>query len=182
MVGERCNHDFMVGERCGHDFMVHQFFVMHHWYWSDKSMLSQMSSMGLCASRDLVMSTVVTTTASIFEVPTAVLLSLGLLVGVAVRQILVVWRLEWLVTEEGCLASLVIRVMALQLFCMGVMLMPVVVLVLLDEHVVVLVLLSHFLAFSDSMLVSWLGTDWFNLCRSIVLTLVKLLRHVWLHL
>ena len=112
----------------------------------------------------------------------AVLLGLGLLVGVAVRQILVVRGLEWLVTEEGCLASLVIRVMALQLFCMGVMLMPVVVLVLLDEHVVVLVLLSHFLAFSDSMLVSWLGSDWFNLGRPIVLTLVKLLRHVWLHL
>ena len=171
-----------MGERCSHDFMVNQFFVMHYRCWSDHSMLSQVSTMGLSPSRDLVMSGVVAASASVLEVPSAVLFGLGLLVGVAIGQILVVRGLERLVTVEGCLASLVIRVMALQLFRVGVMLMPVVILVLLDEHVVVLVLLFRFLAFSDGMLVSRLGTDGFNLGRSIVLTLVKLLRHIWLHL
>ena len=62
------------------------------------------------------------------------------------------------------------------------MLMPVVVLVLLDEHVVMLILRPKFLAFRYGMLVGRFCTDWFNLDRSIVLSLVQLLGHIWLHL
>jgi len=136
-----------------------------------------MGSVSLCTSCEFVVRTVSTTSAHVL--PTE--LRLWLFVRVAIRQILMMRGLERLVMIKSRLVSLGIWVVGFH-FCMRIMLVLIMVLILLDKHVVMLVLLLGFLALGHSMLVSWLRADGFNLGRSIVLSLVKLLMDIWFHL